>query len=314
MPDIKALAQLVRLPNVFTAMSNVCGVFFLTHADATDWPTMVLLIASSASLYLAGMVLNDVYDVERDTLERPFRPIPSGRVSATAARQFGWGLVIAGVLFAVATSARLQSPTPALVAVLLAVSIWLYDGLLKQTPLAPIVMGLCRSLNILLGLSPMAMGIVEWHRMYWLIAAGVGTYVVGLTWFARGEARDDASRWRLAAALIVMLCGTAMIGYFPTWRDSMLADAAQPLRAAQMGGAWTLLWLLFGFFTFRRALVAVVSPEPENIQAAVKQAIFSLVIYDAAICSASRGPLPYGVAILCLLVPMNVLGRWVYST
>lgn len=314
MIDIKAFAQLVRLPNVFTAVSNICGVYFLTHADLDDWPTLVLLIASSACLYLAGMVLNDVYDAAVDAVERPFRPIPSGRISETAARQFGWGLAIAGVLFALATSGRLRSPTPVLIAVLLTLAIWLYDGLLKQTPLAPLMMGLCRTLNILLGLSPMATGLLEWHRMYWLIAAGVGTYVVGITWFARGEARDDVSRLRLAAALIVMLGGTAMIGYFPRWRDSTLVEAAEPIRAEQMGGAWVLLWILFGFFTFRRAIVAVATPEPENIQAAVKQAIFSIVIYDAAICSAARSPETYGVAILCLLVPMNVLGRWVYST
>jgi hypothetical protein len=75
-----------------------------------------------------------------------------------------------------------------------------------------------------------------------------------------------------------------------------------------------LLWILMAFFAGRRALVAVASPEPEYVQAAVKQAIFSLVIYDAAICAAARGPMPYALAILCLLIPMNVLGRWVYST
>jgi 4-hydroxybenzoate polyprenyltransferase len=190
----------------------------------------------------------------------------------------------------------------------------LYDGVLKSTPLAPLVMGLCRSLNVLLGFSPVATGAFAWQPMFWCIAGGIGVYTVGLTWFARGEARSGASSWRLLSGLLVMFAGIALIGYFPALRDFTLPEAAQPHRALQMGPAWTFLWILFGFFAGRRALVAIVSPEPATVQAAVKQAIFSLVIYDAAICAAARGPVPYAVAILVLLVPMNLLGRWVYST
>lgn len=314
MSDLKTLLQLCRLPNVFTAVSNIAGAYLLTHADLADWPTFALLVGSSACLYLAGMVLNDVYDVRQDAEERPFRPIPSGRIDIASARQFGWGLLAAGVLFAAATSARLHSPAPLVVAVLLAVCVWLYDGVLKATPAAPLVMGLCRMLNVLLGLSPVATGPFSWHPMFWCIAVGVGVYTVGLTWFARGEARSGASSLRLLAGLLVMFAGIALIGYFPKLRDYALPEAAQPDRAVQMGVAWVLLWVLFGFFAGRRALVAVAAPEPEYIQAAVKQAIFSLVIYDAAICAAARGPIPYAVAILVLLVPMNLLGRWVYST
>jgi tRNA(Glu) U13 pseudouridine synthase TruD len=60
----------------------------------------------------------------------------------------------AGVLFAAATSARLQTATPLAVAGLLALCVWLYDGLLKRTPAAPLLMGTCRLLNVLLGLRP----------------------------------------------------------------------------------------------------------------------------------------------------------------
>lgn len=314
MPDLKTLLQLTRFPNVFTAVSNVAAGYLLTHEDLRDWPTFAALVASSACLYLAGMVLNDVNDVAQDTLERPFRPIPSGRISIDTARQLGWSLLIAGVLFAVAASARLQSATPAIIGVLLAVCIVLYDGVLKQTPAAPLAMGCCRFLNVLLGLSPVAIGVMQWQPMFWCIAAGIGVYTVGLTWFARGEAKEEASRARLAAGLLIMLGGTAIIGYFPMLRDATLPDAAQPGRAVLMGGAWLLLWALFGFFVARRALVAIATPEPALVQAAVKQAIFSLVIYDAAICAAARDPRTYPIAILALLLPMNLIGRWVYST
>lgn len=314
MADLKTLAQLTRLPNVFTAASNILGAYLLTHLSLSDWPTWGALVAASCCLYLAGMVLNDVFDVVQDAEERPFRPIPSGRVTETGARTLGWGLMAAGVLFAAATSARLQNAAPVIVAVALAVCIWLYDGLLKQTPLAPLVMGLCRFLNVLLGFSPLVVGTFDLHPMFWLIAGGVGLYTTGLTWFARGEARRDASRVRLTAALVVMLGGIALLGWFPQWEDALLPIEAYPIKAVQMGLMWFALWGIFGLILIRRAATAVAVPEPAYIQATVKQAIFSLVIYDAAICAAARGPIPYALLILALLIPMNLLGRWVYST
>ena len=39
------------------------------------------LAGASSCLYLAGMALNDYADREVDAVERPARPIPSGRVS-----------------------------------------------------------------------------------------------------------------------------------------------------------------------------------------------------------------------------------------
>jgi 4-hydroxybenzoate polyprenyltransferase len=314
MADLKTFAQLTRFPNVFTAASNILGAYLLTHTGLGDWPTWAALVASSCCLYMAGMVLNDVFDVDQDADERPFRPIPSGRVTESGAKTLGWGLLAAGVLFAAATSVRLQSAAPVSVALLLAVCVWLYDGVLKQTPLAPLFMGICRFLNVLLGFSPVVIGTFDLHPMFWVIAVGVGVYTAGITWFARGEARAGASRLRLLLALIVMLSGIALLAWFPQWEDSLLPLEAYPKKALDMGFAWYVLWGLFGLVTIRRGSTALAVPEPEYVQATVKQAIFSLVIYDATICAAARGPIPYALVILALLIPMNLLGRWVYST
>ena len=48
--------------------------------------TLLCLLVASGCLYTAGMVLNDVFDYEIDRHERPFRPLPSGRISLGAAR------------------------------------------------------------------------------------------------------------------------------------------------------------------------------------------------------------------------------------
>src|SRR5437868_8098899 len=77
----RAYAQLVRLPNVFTALADIGLGALATHALPGAWPTVVWLLLSSACLYCGGMVWNDFFDVEQDRRERPFRPLPSGRVA-----------------------------------------------------------------------------------------------------------------------------------------------------------------------------------------------------------------------------------------
>jgi hypothetical protein len=62
-----------------------------------------------------------------------------------------------------------------------------------------------------------------------------------------------------------------------------------------------------------RLLRAVVDPRPQYIQSAVRSAIFSLIILDAAVCLAAQD-ITRSAAILLLLVPTMILGRWVYST
>src|SRR5438128_521247 len=94
MNRLRAYAQLVRLPNVFTAFADIglgiLATWQLMPEDLPkDWVWRALcLLAASGCLYCGGMVFNDVFDLEQDKRERPFRPIPSGRISRSAAVLF----------------------------------------------------------------------------------------------------------------------------------------------------------------------------------------------------------------------------------
>ena len=130
--------ELLRLPNVFTAVADVAmGFFFVAvplnqHAGMiipgcawafSDDPqrsllpigmwTLGLLAAASALLYSAGMVLNDVFDVELDREEQPDRPLPSGRISLGSARWLGWQLLTLGIMLASGMAVMLQKFPPA---------------------------------------------------------------------------------------------------------------------------------------------------------------------------------------------------------
>jgi 4-hydroxybenzoate polyprenyltransferase len=262
-------------------------------------------------LYSAGMVLNDVFDVEIDRLERPGRPLPAGLVSIPLARAVGFGLLAAGLVAALAAGFLFQPDQnwpfrSGAIAALLSLAIVLYNAWLKHTPLGPIGMGTCRFLNVLLGMSLLGSPKTGWtlgyEPLHLLIAGGIGVYIVGVTWFARHEA-GQSRRISLVAAMSVMAAGVLMLAASSNWMPRM--EIEQHLYFVLMG----LLMLT----VLRRTATAAANPHPENVQLAIKHSILSLIWLDAAV-TAAVVPAAYALGIAALLVPALLLGRWVYST
>src|SRR3954464_260986 len=91
MPAAADLAELVRLPAVLSVPGDVL-LGAAASGQMGNVPRTAGVGASSCSLYLAGMALNDYADREVDAVERPSRPIPSGRVSPAFALGLAAGL------------------------------------------------------------------------------------------------------------------------------------------------------------------------------------------------------------------------------
>lgn len=304
--QLLAFAQLMRLPNVFTSFADICMAGAATGAILGSPGTFLLALMASGCLYLAGMVFNDVFDRAEDAKARPFRPIPSGRVSVRTAWLLGAILILGGVLFAWVASQ--ESVNPKLdwihrheslsVALLLILAILGYDAILKRTPAGPLGMGFCRFLNVLLGCSiaPTALPpLLVYH-----LAGTVGLYIVGVTWFARTE-ESTSQRTHLLAACGVMLAAAGLALAVPTH-----------LPAGSSPWYFPFLLVIAGFWVGTPVARAVRRPEPKLVQAAVKRCIFGLVALDAVLAVAFVGwP---GLAILLLLLPAGWLGKWVYST
>lgn len=307
--QIRAYLQLFRLPNVFTALADVLLGFLATHLSLQPLGLVALLGGASCLIYLAGMVLNDLYDVEIDRHERPARPLPSGRISARVALWLGFELLLVGVALGWLASYFAGTWSPGVVASLLATMVWLYDARLKQTWAGPLAMGSCRALNVLLGMST---GEAAWHPMLLVVAGGVGLYIVGVTWFARTEA-SISQRASLAAATATLAMGMILLWWFPGWADEALPPESEPLFALAQPERWAWLWGVLGILIAWRCVWAIFDPVPWRVQMAVKQCILSLIVIDAAACFAFRGT-AWSVAILVLLVPTMWLGRWIYST
>ncbi|MEH1167035.1 UbiA family prenyltransferase [Micromonospora sp. CPCC 205539] len=146
MTTLADLAELVRAPAALSVPGDV--VAGATAAGALS-PRTPALAGASVLLYWAGMAANDWADRRLDAVERPERPIPSGRVAPAAAVGLAAGLTAAGVGLAAAVGGR----RAAALAVPLAASIWGYDLLAKNTAAGPVVMAACRGLDVLLGAS-----------------------------------------------------------------------------------------------------------------------------------------------------------------
>jgi hypothetical protein len=263
---MNALARLVRLPALPTALADVVMAALAVGALPARVPQFVLLLFGSGCLYMAGMVLNDWFDQEEDRRDRPERPIPSGEVSSRGAGLLGFGLLALGTLLA----ALAASPV---LAVGLALMILIYDGYAKGSWLGPFVMGGCRTLNVLLGMS-LSGEVMKAPGPH--LALVVGLYIVGVTWFARGEAgrsrRDELS----AGAGLVLVALGFVIGV-PVWK-------------------------------------AIEQPTPARVQKGVGRMLMGLIVLDAALASAVAGSI--GLVVLVLLVPGLLLMqmRRMYAT
>ncbi len=300
---IKPYLQLVRLPNVFTAAADsLAGWLFVggTLADPGRW---FPLVAASMAIYAAGIVLNDVFDYATDLRERPSRPLPSGRVSRRFAKWLGGSLLALGPVVA-ALSGSLSSFG---VAAVLAGSVLAYDAGLKRTVLGPEVMGACRGLNLLLGMSQAA----DFGGFSgWLTAGSLGLFITGVTWISRSETESGRSAGAVAGLALQNVAFLGIVAAVLRRSGSPSAGMNGSPAAAFVG---LLVIVIVALVVNRAGLRAIRRPTPPLLQLAVKTGVLSLVWLNVGIVAAVRGP-TLALAVAVLWIPAFVLGKWLYST
>jgi 4-hydroxybenzoate polyprenyltransferase len=278
-----AYLQLVRPANVVTSLADVLAGYAV--AGRPGRADLIPLLAATACLYAGGVVLNDYFDRDLDRIERPERPIPSRRVTPGAAALLGASLLAAGVLAALTVSG-----TAAAVAALTAAAILLYDAWGKrQTLLGPVNMGLCRGLNLMLGVAaaPAALGSA------WFLGIVPLVYIAAVTAVSRGEVhggrREIAAGALISLNLVLIaLAWLGLIGASPWW--SMLLTAVLGSR------------VLPPFWAAYR------QPDPMRIRRAIRAGVLSLVLLDAVIGAAYAGAL-YSLLILATGILAAALAR-----
>lgn len=287
-------ARLLRLSNAPTAVADV----WMGHAVATGYlePSRFVVLASCATLclYSGGMAMNDWVDADRDAADGRGRPIAQGLVSRRAAGRLTAWLLALGVGFAL-----LAHPLAGVVAIGLVAAIAAYNSALKRTPLGPLLMGLCRALNGVLGMA------VELNRGAVLsVGPGVLVYTCGFTIFARDEA-FGGRRGQLAAGWFVALLGLVWLTLAPYFLDG-------PTPLVDWLGGW-LLWIVTSLMALRGMTSGLLRPTPRLIGRGVGIAIRGLLLIDVALALTYAGP-PAGLAVLCLLPIASLLSTKIPST
>ena len=288
-----AYLQLTRPANVVTAIADIWAGFAVAGAWAiivADWGSgsnlflinLAWISLSTIGLYAGGVAFNDVFDAELDAVERPERPIPSGRVSKSSAAWMSFILLVIGVLAAAQVS--LLSAGVAVTVAILAV---VYDYWGKhQNLIGPINMGLCRTGNLLLGISV----VPEMLASFWPLGLLPLIFVAAITMISRGEVHGK-NRNALFGGLSMYLIVIVSIVAMPFVHET---------------AAWEVIPFLglLSYMIFPPLIKAIQTQNPKLIGKSVKAAVISLIIVNASLAAAFAG-WKIGIIVL-LLLPISL--------
>jgi 4-hydroxybenzoate polyprenyltransferase len=305
--NIVGYLRLMRLANIITAISDVLagvavagtliaavysglstdaelslGKLILRGGTPETFRTILFLVLSTCGLYGGGVVLNDVFDAQLDKKERPERPIPSGLISKTSAAIFGTILLLLGILFAALSAPGNLFSQSTVIAIIIAFASVIYDKWSKHHGFfGPLNMGICRGLNLLLGMSVVAFSI----QVFWYLALIPVIYIAAITMISRGEVHGGSKKTLYYAAFLytVVALSLAIVSYL----NGNLTKSLPFI-------------LLFCLLIFAPLQDAIRKPEGRNIGKAVKGGVIALILMNAS-WAAAFGDMIFAGIILVLL-------------
>lgn len=234
-PSVKSWLRLFRFVNIPTVPGDVLvGAAAAVTALGTEIYSPKKLIASifaSVFFYLFGLVDNDIVGAKSDEN----RPIPDGEISLLSARivrGIFWALpILIGYLFNL-------SKVWWVVAFTLFLSIIIYNRTKR-----PLVMGLCRALNVLSGVAVCMNGFsISSSRLFVLagiVSAVSFIYVSYLTYYASDENKNPSKKpfVRLLIVMIVYIQLLMLVGF------AVVFPMTEPMRHMLFTGAVLLISL-----------------------------------------------------------------------
>lgn len=285
----KAWCELIRLPNLFTAISNSLAAHWLITGGEVDWLALFWLTLACTCLYHSGMIFNDCFDYQEDLKERPQRPLPSGKISIRSAWFAGAALMLAGV-----ACASMVSMTSLVVAALLSLLILAYDGWIKNRLVSSVAMAGCRYMNWLLAMTMLPLTIDSF-----LLPLPIAIYVFSLTILSKEETSAENRTPLLITVSGVILCALILVTFLAT----KTLNSPEVLWLVLPAVAYFLyqMWQTYQAFT------------PEKIQSVIGLLVLGIIPLDAIMAMAG-GHWFLGIFIAVLIVPAKWLAKHLYVT
>ena len=291
---LKTHLQLGRVSNLPTIWSNVIAASVLSGATLS--PLSLLFAISALSLfYVAGMYLNDAFDADIDAVERPERPIPSGKISIRQVTLSATALFIAGFLtlwFSRTTApAALGSGSAGwlISAIVLLVLIVAYNKHHKGNKYSPILMAACRAMVIVTVSYTLSASLPATV----LLGMALGfSWLMGLTYIAKQESSQHLQVfWPL-----VLLCIPALAGLY--------IAIAQPTAAIPLAALIVIIVV-----SLRRLRSGVTG----SIGASIGLLIAGISLLDALLIASQNAWLWMFSTIACFVLTL-VMQRWISGT
>ena len=129
---MNAYLEIIRPGNAVMAAIAVILMMFVGHYYELPIIICALIVFVCTG---AGNTINDVFDVKIDEINKPNRPIPSGRISLENARNYAFALFGIGIALSFVDSYLVNSIWPSVIVVPAAVIMYLYARNLKAMPL-----------------------------------------------------------------------------------------------------------------------------------------------------------------------------------
>ena len=284
-----AYLKLMRIPAVFTAMSNIIAAHFIATQGQIEWILLFQLLAISSLLYSAGMILNDCFDLDLDKRERPTRPLASGEISVRHAWLAGWLFIAVALIIA-----SFAGATILIITCLIILFVVGYNAYFKHTLLASFTMATCRYLNWLLGLS-----VVDLTMNSFLIPVPVLIYIYALTTVSQIETSADSKKPVIYCMFGIGLAAASIVALY------FLSTIYNP---------WVFVFLFIGVAVVFNKIADVYNNLDSNkVQGLVRFLILGVIPLDAMLVYAYVSWW-MALLILLLLLPGRFFARMISVT
>ena len=277
----KEYLQLVRLPGIFTAFSNVLIGYFFSFSFNSEVIFLPYLLATSGMLFCSGMIFNDYFDYNRDKKERSFRPLPSGKISKQNALLIGFiFLILANI------SAFFLGFDSLIISLILSCMILFYNLKLKSISFLGILnLSVIRMLNILLGFSIIG---ISFEFIQYLFPLGI--FIVGISILAKNEIKSNLVIYKKLNKIITII--------------TIISVSILVITNFQFE---SLLFL--GLFSF----LSVYSLFFKKIQNQITFQLLLIILLDSILISFFV-PLQFSILVSLLILPAYVISKKLYLT
>lgn len=124
--------EILRPGNVIMAMIAIILVAIVSHSISI--PIILAMLAVFFEIS-AGNVINDYFDYKIDLINKPHRPIPSGRIGLKTARNYAYLLFLGGTICGFLISYLTNNWIPFIIVLVADIILYSYAYKLKSTPL-----------------------------------------------------------------------------------------------------------------------------------------------------------------------------------